>query len=206
MYPDLPLRPFYLVRHGESESNRLGIAAGWVDTPLTDTGRAQAQALADCIAGVSPPPERLVCSPLARARDTGLILNDVLKLPVSFHEGLKERNFGLWAGQPAGPVFEKINRGEVPPEGEGLPDFTRRIFAALGDVLATGGRPLIAAHGGVFDALAYRYGRVIADIGNCGLYGFEPDATQDFPWRLYGYQKKGQGLVATPADDLISRV
>jgi len=58
----------YLVRHGEA-------AAGWgddIDPGLSDTGRAQADAMAASLAGRGPLP--IVVSPLRRTRETAAAL------------------------------------------------------------------------------------------------------------------------------------
>lgn len=58
----------YLVRHGEA-------AAGWgedVDPPLSDTGRAQADDMAEALAPLGPLP--IIVSPLRRTRETAAAL------------------------------------------------------------------------------------------------------------------------------------
>jgi phosphohistidine phosphatase len=59
----------YLVRHAEA-------APGEPDTlrPLTSEGRRQASHLAERLAGSSPRPAALLCSPLLRARETAELL------------------------------------------------------------------------------------------------------------------------------------
>ncbi len=61
-----------LVRHGETESNRLGVFRGRLDVPLNDVGRAQAEGLAAALAG--DPMAAVYSSPLARAWDTARAL------------------------------------------------------------------------------------------------------------------------------------
>jgi broad specificity phosphatase PhoE len=56
----------YLVRHGETAANVAGVFLGRADPPLTDLGRRQAERLAS----VLPPPDRVISSPLGRARQT----------------------------------------------------------------------------------------------------------------------------------------
>jgi probable phosphomutase (TIGR03848 family) len=94
-----------LVRHGRTAANASGTLAGW--TPgiaLDDTGRAQAQALAERLAPV--PVAALVTSPLQRCRET----TDALRAvpgprsaprpdPV-LEDRLGEARYGDWTGRP----------------------------------------------------------------------------------------------------------
>ena len=62
-----PYARVYIVRHGETEENRKAIIQGQRDTPLSDTGRAQARALAHALRDM--PLERAWSSDLARASE-----------------------------------------------------------------------------------------------------------------------------------------
>ncbi len=62
----------YLVRHGESTGNAVGVLMGWSEHPLTDRGRAQAAAVAARLALLGPMP--VICSDLPRARETAQII------------------------------------------------------------------------------------------------------------------------------------
>ncbi|MFZ9483006.1 MAG: histidine phosphatase family protein, partial [Ilumatobacteraceae bacterium] len=59
----------YVIRHGRTEANAAGLLQGRLDPPLDDVGRAQAASLV----GALPPLDRLVCSPLRRARETASV-------------------------------------------------------------------------------------------------------------------------------------
>jgi probable phosphomutase (TIGR03848 family) len=89
-----------LVRHGRTAANTGGVLAGW--TPgvhLDDTGRAQAQTLADRLRPV--PLAAVVASPLDRCQETATALaagrDD---LAVQTDERLGEVRYGDWTGQP----------------------------------------------------------------------------------------------------------
>ena len=58
----------YLARHGQTAYNAEGRFQGWSPVPLDATGRAQALELATAVAAVAP--TTLVCSDIARARET----------------------------------------------------------------------------------------------------------------------------------------
>ncbi len=62
----------YLIRHGESEGNVLGVFQGWADYPLSERGRTQALMAREKLNGVRF--DRIYASDTARAAETaGLI-------------------------------------------------------------------------------------------------------------------------------------
>ncbi|MEO1291813.1 MAG: histidine phosphatase family protein, partial [Pseudomonadota bacterium] len=60
--------PFHFLRHGETTWNASKRTQGQLDTPLNETGHAQAQRAAETIAPL--PISRIVASPLSRVADT----------------------------------------------------------------------------------------------------------------------------------------
>jgi probable phosphoglycerate mutase len=91
----------FLVRHGETEWNRVRRYQGWSDSPLTERGIAQAEAIGHCLAAL-PEAEgaAIVASPLGRARHTAEIIAKVLgsTAPLRFDERLREISLGAWDG------------------------------------------------------------------------------------------------------------
>ena len=85
-----------LWRHGQTDHNLVGRVQGQVDIPLNATGLAQAAAAARILA--SPRPDRIVSSPLSRARTTAQILADLTGLDIEVEADLIERSFGVWEG------------------------------------------------------------------------------------------------------------
>jgi probable phosphoglycerate mutase len=146
---ELPLftAPFYFVRHGETESNVLGIVAGSTDVLLTEHGRAQARTAADTLkaAGITA----VYSSPLRRARDTADCIGGALALPVTVIAELAERNWGELEGKPRGLRL----RGMTPAGADTPQQFLQRIVRGLRKVDA-GGTPLIVGHSGVFRVLS----------------------------------------------------
>lgn len=96
----------YLVRHGETESNRAGLALGRADVPLNDRGRWQAQR-----AGIALAREPLVAvysSPLSRAFDTASEIARHQGLAVQVEEGLIEMDIGEADGLTYQQVRERF--------------------------------------------------------------------------------------------------
>jgi probable phosphoglycerate mutase len=75
----IPKRPFYFLRHGQTNWNLEGRYQGHSDVPLNATGIAQARAAAACLAGV--PIARIVASPLIRALVTAAIVGEKIQKP-----------------------------------------------------------------------------------------------------------------------------
>ncbi len=88
----------FLIRHGETEWNRLGIFRGTSEVPLNDTGKRQAQAVGRYFTSI--PPQSIYSSPRARALETAA---SVLKgsgsgKAISKDEGFADIDRGEWEG------------------------------------------------------------------------------------------------------------
>lgn len=88
----------FVVRHGETEWNKLGLLQGASEIPLAASGREQARSMAAALGRLVSPDAVLVSSPLSRAHDTGLALGAVLGAPVAIDARLTERAYGVWEG------------------------------------------------------------------------------------------------------------
>ncbi len=90
------MRPFYFIRHGETDWNRAKRLQGATDVPLNDFGISQARISANRFAGIRI--DIIVTSPLQRAMQTALILNETIKGKIVVDDRLAERSFGLIEG------------------------------------------------------------------------------------------------------------
>jgi len=93
-----------LLRHGETESNRLKRFAGWNDEHLTPEGRLAVGELADAL---DLRGGRLYTSPVRRAVETAEILADRLSLSVHTVHDLHEIELGEWKGMTTREVSER---------------------------------------------------------------------------------------------------
>jgi broad specificity phosphatase PhoE len=143
----------YFVRHGESEANAAHRFAGRTDSPLTERGRRQADAVAETLASVRF--DRIVSSPLSRCRDTALVIARRQQLPLDLEPGLVEIDVGEKTGMPFDEVKglpEWKDDGFVAwPRGETLDEVLSRAHRVITRIAAenAGQRVLIVAHGGV---------------------------------------------------------
>ncbi len=151
---------YLLIRHGEADGNREHRFIGQTDVPLSDLGRAQAEAVADRLA--DRPIDAIISSHLQRAWNTVAPLADRLDLTVEENRGLVEIANGEWNGLLPSEVearwpelWQRYRGGEGEdvrrPGGERWADVQARAIAAIqedaanrqdGDVVAVG------THGG----------------------------------------------------------
>ncbi len=129
---------FLLIRHGENDYVKKGRLAGRLPgVHLNQTGLAQAQAVAERLAGA--PIKAIYSSPLERTLETAAPLAEKLGLPVIPCPGLIEVDFGEWQDQKLkglarGKLWRVVQGAPSVmrfPGGETFADAQRRICAQL---------------------------------------------------------------------------
>ncbi len=93
----------YLIRHGETDSNKCFRFQGQTDIELNAKGRQQAEMLAEHFKNI--PLDAVYCSSLKRARQTAEPLAALHGLEVQPVDAIKEIAFGEWEGL----TFDEIN-------------------------------------------------------------------------------------------------
>jgi len=86
-----------LVRHGQTEWNRIERFRGRADVPLNETGVKQAEATGQRVASQWRP-AAVYSSPLSRAVKTAEAIARHFSLPVQIHPGLVDIDYGEWQG------------------------------------------------------------------------------------------------------------
>ncbi len=148
-----------VLRHGETDYNRLGKYQGSTDTGLNELGVSQAVAVAERLKSMEF--DRIVSSPLKRAVQTAEIVSGVHNLEIDICDDFAERNMGL---------FEGLSRAEIaadypelggwlvtrqfyasPPQGESLFDFSARLVRGISGLrqISIERGLLLVCHGGV---------------------------------------------------------
>ncbi len=138
-------RPFYYLRHGETEANANRMIAGSLDVDLTPLGRDQAKKAALLLA--REPITAIYSSPLRRARDTAAPVAGALGLALTIIPDVAERNWGELEGKPRDTRI----RGTLPAGAEAGRDFVQRVLRGFACIQAE--VPLIVAHSGVYRVL-----------------------------------------------------
>lgn len=156
-------RPIWLVRHGESTWNRLGLCQGHNDdAELTDRGLGHARTVDMTLR--NEPVGTIYVSDLRRAVQTATPLASRLGMPLYPDIRLRERCLGVKEGGPLTAVGSDVSGidGDVvvdpdarPDGGESLRDFYGRaaaFCAELTEKASRGGLPpggvVIVSHGG----------------------------------------------------------
>ena len=156
-----------LIRHGETDWNRVRRMQGHLDISLNAHGRLQARALAAALA--DEPFDAIYASDLQRARDTAHAIATAHHKQVKIDAALRERCYGAFEGL----MYDEISahypeafaqwRARDPharfPEGERsaetLHEFSLRAVAAVTHLAHQhqGGKIIIVTHGGVLDCI-----------------------------------------------------
>jgi len=141
---------------------------GQTDIPLNEEGLEQARRIAERLANLSSPPQRIVSSDLSRARQTAETVAQRLNLCIETTPLLRETNLGDWEGLTHNEIIERgdaelfaryqensfINR---PPNAETLESAWERMVSALAQIKARYPSESIAivGHGGSLRVLIY---------------------------------------------------
>lgn len=182
MRPEGVGKTLLIMRHGETSWNRERRIMGAADVSLNDAGRDQCRSAARLLAAFKI--DRIVSSPLERARGSAEIIASVLGLDVAEDSDLSEVRFGRWQGMTydevmCDPEYENYARDPcrtATPGGETMLDVQSRALVALGRA-ESGARTLFVSHGDIIrSALCHflavptaEYRRLRVD--NCGIAG-----------------------------------
>ena len=149
----------YFVRHGSTDWNenknkngeRDPKCQGRADLDLNENGICQATQTAEQLKGVKF--DRVLCSPLKRARQTlNIIYNG--KTPVEIDNRIIERDFGEFEGFTRAEFdfnsFWNCNSNQVFKRAESIKDVEKRVFSLLDELKEEPNQNiLIVSHGGV---------------------------------------------------------
>jgi broad specificity phosphatase PhoE len=137
-----------LTRHGQTIYNRAGIMQGTFDSPLTQVGIAQAEAVGENLRRHHPQlvSLKIVTSPLPRAYQTAAIIAEVIGLDpvdIQLDDAIVEVSWGDWNGMTRQQIAardpdlwqarENSKWSVRPPQGESYQDLAGRLAMWLAE-------------------------------------------------------------------------
>lgn len=164
-----------LLRHGETDWNRVDRIQGWGDISLNERGREQARAASEFLARQYPDVDRVLSSDLPRAAETAEVVVSTqafADLDVEYDPRLRERDFGVYEGQHGDQFFEdnpefavvdglEGAKRNVPEGGESYVEFRDRVLESWAELQRADGTVLLVTHSGVIRTVV----AAIEDIG-----------------------------------------
>jgi 2,3-bisphosphoglycerate-dependent phosphoglycerate mutase len=182
----------YVIRHGQSFVNLPDWDGINPDLPLTDTGKQQADALANWLPARVPRIDAIYCSTLRRPRETVAPLAAAYDLEVQYDHRLRELGNNRidhtpysedalpgqsdWAAYlPTEKPFARLTKSEG---GESIMHFRIRVAAFIEEMVERhlGQRVIAVAHGGVMDAV-FDYCFGISPWRRCAVYTYNTGIT-----------------------------
>ena len=162
-----------LVRHGQSEWNRLNLFTGWRDPDLTERGLVEARWAGRLIRTQGVKFDKAFTSGLKRAQNTlDIILGEIDQqgVPITRDVALNERDYGDLSGLNKDEARKKWGDDQIklwrrsydipPPGGESLKDTAARVLpfyeANIWPLLQSGKNVIVTAHGNSLRALIMR--------------------------------------------------
>ena len=175
-----------LVRHGQSEWNKLNLFTGWKDPNLTQQGIAEASQAGEKLKDMSIKFDLMYTSVLQRAQLTGTIILEKLNqlnIPIEKNVNLNERDYGDLTGMNKDQARAEFGEEQVhiwrrsydvpPPGGESLKNTYDRVVPYFKEKVLTqlesGKNILIAAHGNSLRSLV----KYIENISEENILKFE---------------------------------
>ena len=195
-----------LIRHGETDWNRVLRFQGHVDVPLNATGHEQARRLAERLAFDKLVVDHLVCSDLIRTQQTAQPSLQVLlpqaRIDTLTDSALREQAFGVVDGKRVDDVklehadawnqWLRFDADYGMPGGETTRQFHTRVMDAMRRIAQqyAGQTVMVVTHGGVLD-MVWRTARGTgldgprqSDIPNAGFnrVRVDGDAVEVLHW------------------------
>lgn len=188
----MKLKNIFVVRHGETDWNKINRFQGQTDIKLNDTGREQALKLRPLLQELQI--ESVYSSPLARAMETIEIATQDLKLTVQKDDRLRETFLGDAEGLTGEEVIQKFGPDSITkwrsyeerlldysfPNGESKRQLMFRTRQVFLDIAQNSNRNNIAvvSHGMLMRAMSY----VFADGVAWEQHAFTNGAIHHYVW------------------------
>ncbi len=176
-------KKIFFVRHGESEANVRGVAAGSeMDSPLTENGRAQAHRAGGDLKNKDI--DLIVCSPMQRTMDTAtLIAKEIGYDPRKILQQIyfTERGLGEFSNKPHSDYRAALLAGTLSKSVETTEEMHNRVIEGFTWLKSLDARNIvIVSHGGtgrivkiVAQKLHHSQYHEVDGFGNTEIFEFE---------------------------------
>ena len=151
----------FLLRHGQSEANKIHMIQGHMNSKLSDLGREQAKLAGENLLDSKISFDTVYSSDLSRAKKTAQIITGILSIKeIIFDERLREMNLGDIEGKISQELTEEEQEFLSScwedhtiriPNGETTEEFKLRVKEIFEEIVAKGdgnSTILVVAHGG----------------------------------------------------------
>jgi broad specificity phosphatase PhoE len=170
----------YFIRHGESESNRIKRLTGTLNSPLTNEGIEQTKKVSS---EIPLDFSEIYSADCIRCKQTSEIINEKLKISITYDPRLRQRNFGSLGGktwEEIGEDLKEIDKNQQydyrPHGGEQVGEVRERVFSFMKDIKTKhpNKKILVVTSGGIIRLLHHTInGKIIEHISNNSIHEFE---------------------------------
>lgn len=175
----------YVVRHGQTNWNKIGIYQGDTDISLNEEGKVQALLIKEKLKGKKI--DLCISSPLKRAIETASIILDN-KIPILTSNLIIERDLGIYEGKAVndrgynGKIYWDYQLNSNANGVEPIQDLFKRVTIFLDKVKKNYDNKdiLIISHGATIRAINYVINGFTPDenflkfdVGNCSLFEYD---------------------------------
>jgi len=183
----------------EKRGNLKGIAQGWTDTPLNETGRQHATLLAERLRGVTL--DGIYSSTLSRSRETAQTVASTKNITVKSLPGLREVFLGRFENVALNdPIMKTRPRGDErgPDDGESGTQVAERVRAAIGEIRAAhaSGTILIVGHAGtngyILQTLLNMTAKEMGAVNQANDELYMIELSTGFPPRVFKFIPQGK--------------
>lgn len=180
----------YVMRHGQTERNKINHVLGRSNVSLNETGQSQANEAGKNLSSIHF--DRIIASPMKRTVETAQAVAAHQKNPAAIQTDnrLIEQNFGVWENTyRLDPVYQTEKRQYFMPfkNGESILDVAARIYPFLDELISTidpekDENILLVTHGGICRIIANYFEPMENDPfityfhENCQAKAFDPAA------------------------------
>jgi len=175
----------YITRHGQTDWNAQKKVMGRCDEPLNNNGISQAIETKNNL--LNKDIDLIICSPLLRAKQTAIIINEDRNIPIIYDDRIIERDFGEFEGMQTSDFdfngYWNYYKNEQYQRAENIQLFFERIYNFLDYIVKnySDKNVLIVAHGGVSIPVACYFNQNIPTgslveaglvLGNCQVLSY----------------------------------